>query len=246
MKLETTECIEITNKNRTYTDCMEFSLLRFIQMLAHCPKQLEQFGSSDYSSPINSGPVGEFIKTHGKIFPSANYYLDKKSPGVTERADWAEFVSDRDFLHYYRNDSAELFTSVTNIIRFFNGFYQMDLGFDEDDFDTSLDSIAKYFTTDNVKVSMEIVDRDKNVRDLPIKDICRMISRPDDEFSAHTFDKRICSMHTINTTIQLEINKLTYYWTLTEVFLKDSEPIEFTNKYITGHSVIRPDDYYSY
>ena len=246
MSLETTECIPITNKGRTYTDCMEFSLLRFLQLVGHYPKQIERSGCSEYSNKVNSGPVGEFIKTHGKIFSSANYYLDKNSPGVTERADWAEFVSDRDFLNYYRNDSAELFTSVSNIIKFFNGFYQMNLGFEEDDLDTSLDSIAKYFTTDNVQVSMEIVDRDKDVRDLPIKEICRMISRPDDEFNAHTFDKRICSIHEIKTTIQLEINDLTYYWMLTEVYLKDSEYMEFTNKYITGHSVIRPDDYYSY
>lgn len=239
MSLETTECIPITNKGRTYTDCMEFSLLRFLQLVG-------QSGCSEYSNKVNSGPVGEFIRAHGKIFSSADYYLDRKSPGVTERADWAEFVSDRNFLHYYRNDSAKLFTSVSNIIKFFNGFYQMELGFEEDDFNASLDSIAKYFTTNNVQVSIEIIDRDEDMRELPIKEICRMISRPDDEFSAHTFDKRICSIHEIKTTIQLEINKLTYYWTLTEVYLKDSDPIEFSNKYVTGHSVIRPDDYYSY
>lgn len=238
MPLETTECISIVNKGRAYTDCMEFSLLRFLQLLAHCPEQIKKSCCSDYLGPVNSGPVGEFIKAHGQIFQSGDYYLDGKSPGVTERADWAEFVSGHDFLHYYRNDSAELFTSVSNIIRFFNGFYNLNLSLAESDYGSSLDAIGEYFTTDQVRVSMDITGQVVNVHKLSMREICRMISRPDDEYTPNNSIYTVCIC---NTTIELEINESNYIWTLYEVYFKD--PVPFTNKYITGHSVIRSDEY---
>ena len=238
MPLETTECISIVNKGRSYTDCMEFSLLRFLQLLAHCPEQIEQSGYSDYSDKVNVGLIGEFIKAHGPIFKFEEYYLDEKSPGVTERADWAEFVSDRDFLHYYRNDSAELFTSVANIIRFFNGFYNLDLSLAESDYGSSLKAIAKHFTTEQVKVSLKITDQVVNIRKLSMREIYRMLSRPDDQYK---LDNSIHSVCIANTTLGLGINDSNYIWTLYEVYFKDDKL--FTNKYITGHSVIRPDEY---
>ena len=37
------------------------------------------------------------------------------------------FIYDREFFDYYRNDGAELFTSISNIINFFNGFFSLNL-----------------------------------------------------------------------------------------------------------------------
>ena len=118
MPLETTECITISNNDCEYTDCMGFSLLRFIQLLGFCPKQLNQLGYSSYSSQISTGEIIEHINKHPKIFTSAEYYLNG---GIKERNDWSIFVSNRKFLDYYRNDNKELFTSLENILKFFNG-----------------------------------------------------------------------------------------------------------------------------
>ncbi len=49
------------------------------------------------------------------IYPNADYYWYDKI-AKQERVEWATYVSDKDFVDYYRNDSAELFTSVENII----------------------------------------------------------------------------------------------------------------------------------
>ncbi len=82
MSLETTECISINNKNRIYTDCMEFSLLRFIQLLGYCPKEIGKNNYSNYNKKVNSGLVTEHINMYPKIYPNASYYFDKKSCGV--------------------------------------------------------------------------------------------------------------------------------------------------------------------
>ncbi len=233
MPLETTECISIENKGRAYTDCMEFSLLRFLHLLGHCPSTIGKSGSCDYSKKVKTGLVGEFIRSHGLIWPSGEYYLDQESPGVTERADWAEFVSDRDFLHYYRNDGAELFTSVENIIRFFNGFYSMDLDTDESAHKSSLKTICEKFSTDKVCVQIQDIKVNKTQRQLSMREICRMISRPDDQYNP---DNSIHKVQISNTQINFYVGDTEYIWRLYEVFLIN--PGNFSNKYITGHSVI--------
>lgn len=238
MPLETTECISIKNKGRAYTDCMEFSLLRFLHLLGHCPRIIEETGSCEYSKKVNTGPIGEFISSHGLIWPSGEYYLDSKSPGVTERANWAEFVSDRDFLHYYRNDGAELFTSVENIIRFFNGFYSMDLDIDKSAHMSSLKTICEKFSNDQVSVQIQNIQVNKSQRQLSMKEICRMISRPDDQYSP---DNSIHKVQISNTLIKFTVGNTEYIWRLYEVFLIN--PGKFSNKYITGHSVIELVEY---
>ena len=230
MVLETTECISISNKSRNYTDCMEFSLLRFLQLIAHCPKQIALSGKCGYSDKINTGLVGEFIQSNPEIYQSAEYYLSPELPGPKTREQWAQFVSDRDFLDYYRNDSAELFTSVENIIKFFNGFYNLNL--DVNDIQSSLEAISNQYTTDHVKLRMQIESVNETEQSRPMYLIRQMISRPDDEYKS---SKKNYKVKIKNTVIDLSINSSNYKWKLYEVYIGSND---FINKYITGHSVI--------
>ncbi len=230
MPLETTECISIENKGRIYTDCMEFSLLRFLHLIGYCPNQMEQSKCSEFSKKVSTGLVGDFIKSHGTIYPDATYYLDEEKPGPVERAHWAEFVSDRSFLDYYRNDGAELFTSVTNIIKFFNGFYSM--GLNVYTHESSLNKIAKHFSTKEKKITLTVISTDTKEETKPMSMIVRLISRPDNEIIGSSQLKKICIC---NTVIQIDINDDTYYWKLYEVYFKEKK---FSNNWITGHSVI--------
>lgn len=234
MVLETTECINIINKGRSYTDCMEFSLLRFIQLIGYCPDEINRDGCSKYSSKVDYGLVSDFIKDHQIIYPQAKYYTDINLPGTKERADWAEFVSDRNFLDYYRNDTAELFTSVTNIIKFFNGFYSMNL--DLTDHTSSLDKIAEFFSNVDKKIKI-ILNKVKTKEELlPMNIIHRIISRPDNEVKPSNIKHKIVI---IETEIDFIINGIDYRWNLNEIYFKDNV---YSNNYITGHSVINKNE----
>jgi hypothetical protein len=140
MKLETTECISIENNGRKYTDCMEFSLLRFLQMLTYDPtckvEDLEQIGKhvmmSYISDMYENLQLKEFLQEYPHIYTSRKRYHHLVKEGLAQRAAWAKLVSDRGSnLDYYRNDQAELFTSVENIIKFIRTFFpELDLDLD--------------------------------------------------------------------------------------------------------------------
>ncbi len=233
MVLETTECIEINNKGRKYTDCMEFSLLRFIQLIGFCPKQLDTKGYSQYNTKTNDNLICEFIKSYPNIYKSADYYLHDED-GTDEREKWSEFVSDRDFLEYYRNDQAELFTSITNILKFFINFYKLELDLNE--YSGSLNKIANYFSTQDKKIQIKIKNTSITNKKMTMKEINNLLSRPDDEIKQFN---NILQTHMVvftNNLIEFSINDYNYEWSLYEVYFNDSNL--FKNKYITGHSVI--------
>ncbi len=164
------------------------------------------------------------------IYPSANYYLT--GDGVTERNDWAIQVSNKDFLEYYRNDKAELFTSVTNIIKFFNGFFNMDL--DTLTHQLSLNLIAKYFSTHDKKISINIQKVTTDESNMKISDITYYISRPETEYKYD--DPILYKITSSRTVIVVGINDEKYIWSLFEMYIADQ--CTYKNKYITGHSVI--------
>jgi hypothetical protein len=231
MVLETTECIIIDNNGKIYTDCMEFSLLRFIHMLHYEPSDLSFFGYSNYKNNENCKDyLLDYMKKYPLIYSNAKYYL--KEDGTTERNEWATLVSDKDFLDYYRNDKAELFTSVENIINFFNGFYNMNL--DTNNQQLSLNSIAEYFTTENKKISLKINNISKNQIRLYMSDFMCYISRPETEYCLD--DPTIYKVIDSKTSIYIKINDDEYLWMLSEMYICDSKTHK--NKYITGHSVI--------
>ena len=129
--LETTECVQINNNERIYTDCMEFSLLRFLQLIMYDSNQITDISKSKYNLDIynindidtllitNFVELKSFIDNYPDIYKKAQYYLSDKI-GLEQREEWSKLVSDREFFDYYRNDGAELFTSISNVINFFN------------------------------------------------------------------------------------------------------------------------------
>lgn len=235
--LETTECIGITTKGRNYTDCMEFSLLRFLHICMYDKEQITNNGFSEFSNQSgceDNLEIMEFIKKYPKIYPDAEYY-NWNSEGKKQRAEWSTFVSDRDFLDYYRNDGAELFTSVTNIIKFFNGFFNMEL--DEKTPELSLDMIGKKFSNQNKSVNVKIKEINTKIKSDKIKNIMRYISRPDTEYKNYIDDNEFYDVVESTTYLDIIVDGYVYYWMLYEIYFADSTL--FSNKFITGHSVIQ-------
>lgn len=234
--LETSECIEISNNGRTYTDCMEFSLLRFLQLCTYDTNQIISNKHSFYPTEIiQNEMISSFIREYPLIYPDSNFY-DVSENGKKQREVWAKFVSDRDFLDYYRNDSAELFTSVENVIKFFNGFFQMNLDINKDKHQENLNKISKRFSNLNKNILLKIKSIDKQKNYLNMKQIIKYISRPESEYIKQIENSELYEIINSKTFINIEIDGHKYEWTLFEMYFSDYNLFE--NKFITGHSVI--------
>ena len=246
--LETTECIEIKNNGRNYTDCMEFSLLRFLQLLMYDKEQLCNYLQSSYvlKESINKNDLQmsnkslyiellEFIGRYPYIYPYAKYYLSNPE-GIEQREDWTKLVSDRNFFDYYRNDGAELFTSVENILNFFNGFFGMDLNITPEYHQQSLDIIGEKFSSPTKSIRIKKSEPIIEVKQMDVECAMRYLSRPDSEYINFVNDYTKHNVCFKTTKLFLWIDNYSYYWNLTEVYFENSELFE--NKFITGHSVI--------
>jgi len=252
--LEGTECIAIKNNGRNYTDCMEFSLLRFLQLLMYDKEQLCNYLQSSYVqkeliSEFNVAYVGknqisnkstyielqEFIERYPNIYPYAKYYLSNQE-GIKQREDWSKLVSDRDFFDYYRNDRAELFTSVENILNFFNGFFGMSLNICQEYHQQNLDIIVKKFSSSTKSIRIKKSEPIIEVKQMDVECAMRYLSRPDFDYIKHIYDETKHNVCFKTTKLFLWIDNYSYCWNLTEVYFENSELFE--NKFLTGHSVI--------
>ena len=232
--LETSECIEISNNKRIYTDCMEFSLLRFLQLCTYDSEQIITEKFSFYPDTIiYNDLLNNYVAKYPIIYPDAAFY-DLSENGKKQRETWANFVSDKDFLDYYRNDSAKLFTSVQNIIKFFNGFFQIEL--DINNHQESLDKISKIFSNKKKYISLKIKYIDKHKMYMSIKEVMKYISRPETEYTKHIDNTELHEIINSKTFIDIKIDGFNYEWVLSEMYFSDIDL--FSNKFITGHSVI--------
>jgi hypothetical protein len=232
--LETSECIEISNDGRNYTDCMEFSLLRFLQLCSYDLDQIIKNKFSFYPNEIvKNNLISIYTNEYPIIYPDSIFY-NLSENGQKQRESWSKFVSDRDFLDYYRNDFAELFTSVENIIKFFNGFFEMNL--DINNHDESLNLICKKFSNYKKNISLKIRYIDKHLMYLTIIEVMKYISRPETEYIEKINSYKLNEIIYSKTYIDINIDGYDYEWVLTEMYFYDKEL--FKNKLITGHSVI--------
>ncbi len=226
--LETTECVLINNNGNTYTDCMEFSLLRFLQLLLYDSKEIHQQHSSPYPK-LNQ--YHSIMKKHISMYPiiykNASHYLEN----IDEREKWAILLSNLDLI-YYRNDNCELYTNTKNIYLFLNLFLSMKLDSDEDD-SKNLEIISKQFTNKKKKVCLSIKENTVQKKEMPMKEIIGLLSRPDNELLHHIHKKEYVT--TISNTISILIDDQHYEWKLTQVTIDHSK---YSNRFITGHSVI--------
>lgn len=237
--LETTECIPIRNKGRDYTDCMEFSLLRFAHMIFYSEKLLS---SHDYSlwvfNPdsnllkINHDLL-KWISKYPNIYDEALYYTNK-SQGVKEREHWAQFVSDRPYFEYYRTDSAELFTNVKNIIIFCKEILGIELYLEnlESDNLRIISKTLSQYTGKKIKINVRY--KEEEIIDMPIENIKRFLSKSQSDIDA--LENPTYKVISKRTILDLTINFIMYDWNLYEVYFLDEKLV--SNKFITGHSVI--------
>ena len=229
MVLEISECIPIVNKKRCYTDCMEFSLLRFTQLLLYDIKEINS-GYSYYPKNIKNNELREFFEKYPKIYQSMEFY-----DNTNERQDWSIFVSDRDFFDYYRNDNAELFTNIRNILLYFNNFFKLDLDLNKEQ--ESLQTIANKFSSKNKKIEIEIKHKLEKHQEMKMKDIMLLLSRPDDEYLNFINKKYIIIEK--KTILGIKINNISYDWNLIEIYFANKC---FKNNFITGHSIIKKNE----
>ena len=231
--LETTECIRINNNGKIYTDCMEFSLLRFVHILMYDPKQMFKKNCSEYISNIEYNEYfKDFVKKNPVIYPNANYYLSNPN-GIQERNEWTSIVSNIKSLDYYRNDMAELFTSITNLIKFVNEFFNKNYNINE--FENSLKQISTDFSTEDKKISLSIKSTNVKQNKMYMDEIIRYISRPEDKYKNYLNKDKIFEVITTINYLELKINDYEYEWMLYEIIIKNNGEL---NEYITGHSVI--------
>ena len=231
--LETSECISIKNKGRNYTDCMEFSLLRFIQMLLFDINELTKNEYSTYPSNILNKELLEFIKKYPKIYQKVDKYNN-----TLERQDWSIFLSDKKEFDYYRNDKAELFTNVRNILLVLNKLFNISIDNlidNKTEYNNVFTKIGNMFSTDNKKINIKIIKSDILIETMSMHNIKLYLSRPDSEYEQLNPDS-IYKVINKNTLIKIKINNITYKWKLYELYIDDNS---FDNNYITGHSVIQ-------
>lgn len=234
--LKIPECIQIINNGRKYKDCMEFSLLRFLQLCTCDPKQITYYNFSSYPIEISSNPMlNDFIVRFPTIFPNSEFYSDTKS-GFRKRYKWVELLSNKPFFDYYQNDKSELFTSVENIIHFFNGFFHMNL--DIKNHQQSLNLIGEQFSNQNKIIILKINGIEKSILNLNMNEIIKLISRPqiDSDYIKELNSKKIYQIISKTTFIDMYIDGYDYQWVLTQVYF--SNPNLFNNSFITGHSII--------
>lgn len=234
--LKIPECIQIINNGRKYKDCMEFSLLRFLQLCTCDPKQITYYNFSSYPIEISSNPMlKDFIIGFPTIFPNSEFYSDTKS-GFRQRYKWVELLSNKPFFDYYQNDKSELFTSVENIIYFFNGFFHMNL--DIKNLQQSLNLIGENFSNQNKIIILKINGIEKSILNLNMNEIIKLVSRPqiDPDYIKELNSNKIYQVISKTTFIDMYIDGYDYQWVLTQVYF--ANPNLFNNSFITGHSII--------
>jgi hypothetical protein len=234
--LETTECIPIRNNGRDYTDCMEFSLLRFLHMIFYSEDQIRKAGLSDYHLDLHpklklNQDLIEFVKTYPEIYQSSDYYIN--SHGVKEREAWAKFISDRSYFEYYRTDGAELFTHVKNILILCKELLGINLDLTKDHKD-NLKIVSSKLSTKNKIINIFINEEEKKVSSMPLSNIKKYLSKIQQDI--YDLDNKNYNVSINNTLVSLQIGSNIYNWHLYEIYFQDNLPI--SNKFITGHSVI--------
>ena len=243
--LETSECILIHNtNNRSYTDCMEWTLLRFMQLMLYdenylIDNQLTKnvpYNFITFCLNINK-TILNYIKNYNIIYVETEHY--ETINGITERTEWVKLLSDHDNLFdYYRNDKAELFTNVHNILMFCKHFFNIENISNNNTQQTNLNIIALYFSQITKKnILLKIIETKTNKINNRMKDLCQLLSKQDEKLTDRNIQNNFFSAINKKIHIEITINEEKYLWTLMEYYL-DDKYTEFENKFITGHSVI--------
>jgi len=236
--LETTECIPIKTRDREFTDCMEFSLLRFLHFIFYSTSEIKNHGFSKYNifpdNPlIQIHPdLSIWIKEHPVIYKSSSYY--HQIEGIQERNDWAHFISDRPYFNYYRTDTAELFTNLHNIIIFCKELLGMNLDLKED-VNENIRFIEKYIKNYSKKdIKLYIDEEENSTTNMSIGKIKSLISKP--QLDIQLLDQPTYKVNSKHTILYFSVNSHTYEWNLYEVYFTNKNIV--SNHFITGHSVI--------
>jgi hypothetical protein len=257
--LKTTECISIEHSGMNYTDCMEFSLLRFLQLLLFDPEEIEDHEYSCYHVPSDAIRIHpallSYVTENPYIYPDALYYTTSPS-GTQERCDWAKLVSFRKEFQYYRNDSAELFTNIANIFTFlelFCGLTPQQFGVssrkelyapkkDLARYNRIFDHIGKVFSTTKKQIRMELQSQRPVTQYMTVRQCKAFISRPENkEYDQYDHSRYPYRVNLINSVIRLSINDLYHYdWHLYELYFDADQErsLNLRNRLLTGHSVI--------
>ncbi len=234
--LETTECIPIENNGRSYTDCMEFSLLRFLHLILYSNEELESTGISHYKYSQNSNlnlsdDLIEYIKNNPEIHQKSVYYIN--SSGVQERELWSKFVSDRDYFQYYRTDGAELFTNIANIIIFCKRLLGIELDLNQDD-EYILKELSNKLSIKNKKISISIESHDVTLIRANKSSITAYLSKEQEDIE--NLPNKFYPIVNERVLLNLQVGSYRYEWHLYGIYFKDKNIV--SNNFITGHSVI--------
>jgi hypothetical protein len=224
--LDTTECISIVCNNQSYTDCMEFSLLRFAHLLMADPIEIKLYDKSKWMISNEQNPSDEmkqFMEKYPFIYNDAKYYLNTNE-AKEMRNEWSYLVSGKEYFEYYRDDQMELFTNIHNIKQF-------------------LTHVLGYPNPDKIFESLQSdIKTTHSKEDYTISEAIKWMSKDVSKYNEYN-KKKYYIVHDNCDRIKFKIKyddnmSEEYLWQLRQIYF-DSK-YQIYNPFITGHSVIRP------
>ena len=132
----------------SYTDCMEISLLRFLHMIFGNKGKMEL---KQHSHLQCHNELVSYL--FDKVFSyDVNYYETKI--GFQERANWCNFLNERDIFKYKKNNLYEVCASLENLFSFFSYFFN--ISFENKSYQDNLNNLANLLSTEDKKLRFEL------------------------------------------------------------------------------------------
>jgi len=123
------ECLITLDNQISYTDCMEISLLRFIQLLFINTDLEENQETYTFNfSKLNQSNIHPellfFLERNNIIYKTK---IDFENKGYDLRRNWCLFLNNRQIFEYIKENKYEVRSSFRNLVSFCNYFLKLDL-----------------------------------------------------------------------------------------------------------------------
>jgi len=139
---------ELEFKVIKYTDCFEISLLRFLHMIFGNNGKMEL--NQHPNLVCNNELISYFLDK--SFFYDVNYYETRN--GFQERANWCNFLNERNIFKYKKNNLYEVCASLENLFNFFSYFFN--ISFENKDYQDNLNKLAYLLSTEDKKIKFEL------------------------------------------------------------------------------------------
>lgn len=133
------ECLMIK-----YTDCFEISLLRFLHLVFGNNGKIEL-------NKITNQELNYYF-SNNTFYYDNNYY--ETCDGYDERANWCDFLNERNIFKYKKENKYEVCASLENLFSFFSHFFN--INFENKNYQDNLNKLANVLSKDNLQIRFEL------------------------------------------------------------------------------------------